>query len=146
MGGTGAEVSRSISIHALREERDSELENATSISQTISIHALREERGICVLVITPIWSNFNPRAPRGARRAFERYIYLKGYFNPRAPRGARRSHGGLGVPQNIDFNPRAPRGARPRHMLLKSGSIGISIHALREERDRRSSGRSRMRR
>ena len=43
MGGTGAEVSRSISIHALREERDAPSKD-TSISRDISIHALREER------------------------------------------------------------------------------------------------------
>ncbi len=69
MGGTGAEVSKSISIHALREERDSwthlwgvgpqafqSTRSARSATEhpehwfhkewVISIHALREERDL----------------------------------------------------------------------------------------------------
>ena len=34
----------------------------------ISIHALREERDVSCGITSSHWWNFNPRAPRGARR------------------------------------------------------------------------------
>ena len=40
-------------------------------------------------------------------------IALIGNFNPRAPRGARRADDLQAPPACLDFNPRAPRGARP---------------------------------
>ena len=80
-------------------------------------------------------TNFNPRAPRGARRRWRLVLYKLQYFNPRAPRGARQRCSPCGVlcwlisihapregrdlpqPQLFGlyhhFNPRAPRGARP---------------------------------
>ena len=63
--------------------------------------------------------NFNPRPPRGGRRG--KMLYATGtftHFNPRPPRGGRRS-----VPAGIVV------------------TASISIHALREEGDRRCSGR-----
>jgi len=79
-------------------------------------------------------SDFNPRAPRGARlhwpgpkvpvRKFQSTRPTRGatpsastastsfYFNPRAPRGARRPPGRSRASSRY-FNPRAPRGARP---------------------------------
>ena len=60
---------------------------------------------------------------------------LNSDFNPRAPRGARPLQGAWSIGYILDFNPRAPRGARlvPIHSLIRP--IIISIHALREERD-----------
>ncbi len=58
----------------------------------------------------PIW-HFNPLAPRGARRNFERLHNFHGYFNPLAPRGA-RPHIILEPHTPHHFNPLAPRGAR----------------------------------
>ncbi len=101
----------------------------------ISIHALREERDTCRTFTKSRQSNFNPRAPRGARRRHfisslflssisihalreerdECIIRIHGlhlHFNPRAPRGARQQ-GDFSLSNRIDFNPRAPRGARP---------------------------------
>ena len=92
--------------------------------------------------------DFNPRAPRGARRSLRRNRNAPKYhFNPRAPRGARLkvsspqcSHGGISihVPREghdgIDvadvlrvrhFNPRAPRGARPIRTLRFRGIISF---------------------
>ena len=80
-------------------------------------------------------TDFNPRAPRGARPVRRRRAgawtafqstrpsrgatgtYKKGWrlkkdFNPRAPRGARPDPHRPGHPAGADFNPRAPRGAR----------------------------------
>ena len=85
-----AEVLQKISIHAPREGRDITL----GATQTLSV------------------SDFNPRAPRGARRL------------PVEFRNA-----------DYNFNPRAPRGARPIPAITSSKSFPISIHAPREGRD-----------
>ena len=79
----------------------------------ISIHALREERDSQDFRGILHYRNFNPRAPRGARPAHTIKGRISKYFNPRAPRGARH-----------------------RLMLEIAIITGISIHALREERDR----------
>ena len=55
-----------ISIHALRMERD-RLSFYDHWIRVISIHALRMERDFSELVINTEVSNFNPRAPHGAR-------------------------------------------------------------------------------
>ena len=39
-----------------------------------------------------------------------------------------------------DFNPRPPRGGRPQRASKPNKPKGISIHALREEGDRRCNG------
>ncbi len=101
--------------------------------------------------------NFNPLAPRGARR-MAKYkpmrIYrisihspLAGrdqgvsviprptpYFNPLAPRGARRRRAGGPWPRS-DFNPLAPRGARRRQDHLRQRRERISIHSPLAGRD-----------
>ena len=61
--------------------------------------------------------NFNPRAPRGARLNGIHTKTGNHYFNPRAPRGARPSPPIPGRRDIRDFNPRAPRGARLRYRL-----------------------------
>ena len=58
-------------------------------------------------------------------------------FNPRAPRGARR-HSHPVVPPSPYFNPRAPRGARPGRFSVYLWFFCISIHAPREGRDSKS--------
>ena len=103
-----------ISIHALREEGDEELEqkkteqarflstpSARRATQKfwkrlrryiISIHALREEGDV-------YWPNdstnifdFYPRPPRGGRRGcWVRCLRCSTYFYPRPPRGGRRA-------------------------------------------------------
>ena len=59
-------VLRQISIHALRRERD-DRRALCRISHNISIHALRRERDNDVDVVRGRYRNFNPRAPQGAR-------------------------------------------------------------------------------
>ena len=68
--------------------------------------------------------NFNPRAPRGARRSPASCTPLRrADFNPRAPRGARLHRLLICKVLLKHFNPRAPRGARQklvRHRRLNS--------------------------
>ena len=80
--------------------------------QGISIHAPlagRDKRFTCLRVRI---IDFNPRAPRGARRKRVPILLVMSYFNPRAPRGARRRAG-----------------------LLRPSELGISIHAPLAGRD-----------
>ena len=102
-----------ISIHALREERDMSRILQAAKGYAISIHALREER--------------DPDPATGASGA--------AYFNPRAPRGARRHDDQPGQSARGFQSTRSARSATQR---VAAGNIGysISIHALREERDR----------
>ena len=58
---------RPISIHALREEGDIQLEFIEDTPSVISIHALREEGDFFSVVLHPAKSDFYPRPPRGGR-------------------------------------------------------------------------------
>ena len=57
-------------------------------------------------------SNFNPRAPCGARPVWIRIEIAIHDFNPRAPCGARPTPPNRRKASTGDFNPRAPCGAR----------------------------------
>ena len=56
-----------ISIHALREESDTNAINKYKRFNIISIHALREESDLLRRWYAGDKSNFNPRSPRGER-------------------------------------------------------------------------------
>ena len=68
-----------ISIHALREEGDTDGHGHTERQNGISIHALREEGDSCICSYSPAGHYFYPRPPRGGRRR-----------RPRASRAAGR--------------------------------------------------------
>ena len=55
----------------------------------ISIHALRKERDAYRIKTDDLISDFNPRAPQGARLHIVVQKQKMRYFNPRAPQGAR---------------------------------------------------------
>ena len=122
-----------ISIHALREEGDYELEHPGR-PQAISIHALREEGDTRQAGLMQKATYFYPRPPRGGRRYAVRCVKSEQkflstpsarratrsrplrsrfpcYFYPRPPRGGRRSTSSYRVPGR-DFYPRPPRGGR----------------------------------
>ena len=103
-------------------------------------------------------SNFNPRAPRGARPAAEESLLRRrefqstcpargttmaapaassgvSNFNPRAPRGARPCFLLLRFQFQVYFNPRAPRGARLSPLEICTKTKHISIHVPREGHD-----------
>ena len=123
-----------ISIHALREEGDTNLYRLLSRGVYISIHALREEGDPYVSGSAARRTYFYPRPPRGgrhlgaviqiylslflstpsARRATLQHCTLiqhNHHFYPRPPRGGRR---GVFVVYSVckDFYPRPPRGGR----------------------------------
>ena len=133
---------RSISIHALREERDLGDRLGDVVCPAISIHALREERDSGETKI-----RFRPRefqSTRSARSATSRHDTDEGsvlFQSTRSARSATASRLRRGWRCRY-FNPRAPRGARPAEVVGDDLLHGISIHALREERD---SGRTRWR-
>ena len=62
-----------ISIHAPREGRDHVALAVHRVLHGISIHAPREGRDVYGLTICTGYRDFNPRAPRGARRTFVSY-------------------------------------------------------------------------
>ena len=126
----------------------------------ISIHAPREGRDSRPLKRASRSSNFNPRAPRGARRLGSSWLGALRHFNPRAPRGARRRRFPLAdirarisihAPrEGRDYNPaealrlpkglfqstRPARGATTEIYRIVQDIANISIHAPREGRDR----------
>ena len=60
-----------------------------------------------------VWTDFNPRPPRGGRRQLMRAALGKDAdFNPRPPRGGRLSTSSFAT-SLCNFNPRPPRGGRP---------------------------------
>ncbi len=104
----------------------------------VSIHAPRAGRDTLDGPYSQIVaeSSFNPRAPRGARRASPvGTMHRRHSFNPRAPRGARLYSHARNQPQRRCFNPRAPRGARPGAYRRFELSSRVSIHAPRAGRD-----------
>ena len=103
-----------ISIHALREEGD-QLERRPGNYHGISIHALREEGDPMTLTKSSRLPNFYPRPPRGGRHMLA--ASLQAAF--------------------IYFYPRPPRGGRQKPWQNACSKSHISIHALREEGDRK---------
>ena len=103
----------SISIHAPHTGRDKA--GHVLLVPADLFQSTRPIRGATVscLRTSPRMTDFNPRAPYGARQAASPDgANVLTDFNPRAPYGARLAHV-IGVPlESIHFNPRAPYGAR----------------------------------
>ena len=123
----------------------------------ISIHALREE-GDREIQTDRAWrANFYPRPPRGGRRAKSRWPAVStrisihalreegdarrsgdvcdaGYFYPRPPRGGRPLPSTVAMPWELFLS--TPSARRATHAgVLRVLLQQISIHALREEGD-----------
>ena len=82
-------------------------------------------------------TNFYPRPPRGGRPVTGAgYKLGKIFLSTPSARRATRSVGTADTRPPY-FYPRPPRGGRPSEVLLSLRQLGISIHALREEGDRR---------
>ena len=123
-----------ISTHAPLAGRDRGGQVA-DVAVNISTHAPLAGRDARPMAATTASTDFNPRAPCGARRALPLQGRGTRYFNPRAPCGARRIEGGAGSNFLSYFNPRAPCGAR-RHIRGHSRYIPqISTHAPLAGRD-----------
>ena len=122
-----------ISIHAPHAGRDSPPKNWGQ-GKGISIHAPHAGRDKFSNTFPPVPTDFNPRAPCGARLDSARHTCRPYYFNPRAPCGARPVDSAFirwmaifqstrpmrgatltalpNVRWRHNFNPRAPCGAR----------------------------------
>ncbi len=103
------------------------------MTPNISIHAPREgcdARRSCRL---SIWSNFNPRTPRGVRHEdMKKQWEAEEYFNPRTPRGVRPWHH-LESYVDLIISIHAPReGCDGGALYAECSSRSISIHAPRE--------------
>ncbi len=102
----------------------------------ISIHALREEGDAPSGRNTPDTPNFYPRPPRGGRLEGAVHGIKTKDFYPRPPRGGRQLARRLqGVQQGFLSTPSARRATGDVDRV--EATIDISIHALREEGDRR---------
>ena len=111
-------VEQGISIHALREEGDARPTTACR-SSWISIHALREEGDTARQFLRRDSSGF--LSTPSARRATGTVIRMDGV--------------------SCNFYPRPPRGGRPAPRSCRCRVQTISIHALREEGDRKILGK-----
>ena len=133
---------RNISIHALREERDLfDLVEAAGFGVFQSTRSARSAT-LCLASIQGANPNFNPRAPRGARRLLWDYYTLADLFQSTRSARSATAHFRQGAPhfvisihalreerdprgrrplwcRSLYFNPRAPRGARPALFLLR---------------------------
>ena len=102
---------------------------------SISIHALREEGDSDSPGGEPGMTDFYPRPPRGGRQGVKRLEGTPAKFlsTPSARRATGAIHGGETFQWN--FYPRPPRGGRRLRARLERQHLPISIHALREEGD-----------
>ena len=102
-----------------------------------SFQSTRPIRGATLGVPSSRWgiSNFNPRAPYGARRTKILLTTLQTLFQSTRPiRGATDWPKGNSLGR-VYFNPRAPYGARLRIYINAEEMIEISIHAPHTGRD-----------
>ena len=130
-----ARDSRHISIHALREEGDSEISKNSQILRDFYPRPPRGGRPQSCTLNLPCYKNFYPRPPRGGRHHRRRF--------PCGVVGisihALREEGDEQLLQHPagshHFYPRPPRGGRLERAECPHHAGLISIHALREEGD-----------
>ena len=103
---------------------------------SISIHALRKERDSSCNAHARGKQHFNPRAPQGARLGPGFRCYFGQYFNPRAPQGARP---GLHNLPRLAIIFQSTRSARSATRSMRSSS---SNHIFQSTRSARSATRS----
>ena len=100
----------------------------------ISIHALREEGDRTPCPRTYKVYHFYPRPPRGGRPDAVPCRYASTYFYPRPPRGGRPITSGK-CPDCAEISIHALREEGDRKQTGRDMRTPISIHALREEGD-----------
>ena len=108
-----------ISIHALREEGDVQLDPLNAAVQ-ISIHALREEGDALDLFRNLRDFRFlsTPSARRATRLAYKKLLAVYNFY-PRPPRGGRPTSA-TSIPLARYFYPRPPRGGRRLYTNVRS--------------------------
>ena len=132
-------IRRDISIHALREEGDLGGVEEPSSSATISIHALREEGDERRLKTQILFTDFYPRPPRGGRRKnLDQWDGLLQFLSTPSARRATNVLGALYGANQFLSTPSARRATEEPRPVGRP--VAISIHALREEGDKRTWG------
>ena len=133
--GSRTPYRQSISIHALREEGDSNQLCIVVTVHDISIHALREEGDWAVnrvLVVAPKFLS----TPSARRATCARCAAVSGgHISIHALREEGDAKSRCKKIRLPYFYPRPPRGGRPFWNCLSQKPLSISIHALREEGD-----------
>ena len=124
---------QAISTHAPREGRDPG-RHLPRHGLRISTHAPREGRDSCSPLSSTASTNFNPRAPRGARHQREGRAPGPRAISTHAPREG-RDHPGLQRDHGQNISTHAPREGRDRPGLPHPLRRPISTHAPREGRD-----------
>ena len=105
-------ASPTVSIHAPRVGSDKYGFNSCN-EITVSIHAPRVGSDVALEHTAGVESCFNPRSPRGERRAvLVAATSSTSGFNPRSPRGERHLSRTMSSNLTACFNPRSPRGER----------------------------------
>ena len=128
-------LARSSFLSTPSARRATAIQRGGGLLLRISIHALREEGDSNTTRRRPPTSYFYPRPPRGGRpvaagKAHPYHLFLSTPSARRATPSATASR-----PSASYFYPRPPRGGRPRPQRLRGHQRAISIHALREEGD-----------
>ena len=109
---SGRAINDFISIHALREEGDAPPGQSFNHRKNISIHALREEGDEIGTVQGAGWRDFYPRPPRGGRpRSTCKEAPIWQFLSTPSARRATRSRPAASAPRE-NFYPRPPRGGR----------------------------------
>ena len=107
------EQEKDISIHAPREGSDVQIIPALIWSSYFNPRSPRGERRAIMPPTAEKSRNFNPRSPRGERRYIPSIVKISiPHFNPRSPRGERRAIMPPTAEKSRNFNPRSPRGER----------------------------------
>ena len=106
--------------------------SVSQIDSTISIHAPHAGRDLNLWRLSALSvTNFNPRAPCGARRGYRGLAIYFTKISIHAPRAGRDNVLPLHHPAIPDFNPRAPCGRDQTHRDAPPPEQIISIHAPR---------------
>ena len=128
-----------ISIHALREEGDGCPEWCISTRRYFYPRPPRGGRRQHNFRVAVPRMDFYPRPPRGGRpHKITNSILIQRYFYPRPPRGGRQLEQGTAAVQQRFLSTPSARRATPYRVRIPIQSMIISIHALREEGDPRS--------
>ena len=140
-GGEASHVlTENISIHVPREGHDQRIQwrrpppnlfQSTCPARGTTTDTMAEAAAELISIHVPREGHDPSQAERSMRRCD---------FNPRAPRGARRQGGAPHRAAPPYFNPRAPRGARRRTTRRTTAAAAISIHVPREGHDKSSTG------
>ena len=123
-----------ISIHALREEGDANSKYKVLGDMQISIHALREEGDTVFRAASMRGLDFYPRPPRGGRLAERSGIDFEVVFLS-TPSARRATQEAPELVCNLEISIHALREEGDRKMRKARRRSSISIHALREEGD-----------